>query len=73
MSFVCIPIGGGDSAFFRKVGASGDELFVFGDGVDLCVVHDVLFLFLESNVQQNVEYTSTNAKMIQNRYTLHEI
>jgi hypothetical protein len=41
----------------------------------LCVVHDVLFLFLflESNVQQNVEYTSTNAKMIQNRYTLHEI
>ena len=34
VTFVCVPVGGGDSAFLCELSASGDELFVFGDGVD---------------------------------------
>jgi hypothetical protein len=34
VSFVCVPVLGGDSALFSELGALGDELGVVGDCVD---------------------------------------
>jgi len=47
LSFVGVPIGGGDSAFLCELGAFGDELSVVGEDVDLLFCHGrVVFCFL---------------------------
>ena len=64
LSFVGVPIGGGDSAFLCELGACGDELGVVSEDVDLFLCHGrVVCLFVDSNIQQNVKYTIPNNKI----------